>query len=287
MRKTLLAICLILGLAGVLHTQQTNSLTANPLGGNISASTTNCTVAQSCVWMKLPPNAGAISFTLQNGVTTFSGTIILEASGDGGNTFTTLATYVSTTVTAAQFSISGMTDVRARCSTYLSGIAVVNIQASLAMGPSSATITGSLPAGANAIGTVGITNTAGSTDPCQNPSVIKSSTFANITTATTTAIVTSSGSTKVYVCGFAFDMVATTAADTLLLEDGTGAACATTQVPKTATFSSGILTNGSEQLAVGLGGQTVFSTAASGEVCAVSTVGTGPTIALQVSYVQQ
>lgn len=125
-------------------------------------------------------------------------------------------------------------------------------------------------------------------DPCQNGNIAKSSVFKNITTATTTAVIASSGSTVIYVCGYNLVMTGTTTADTIFLEDGTGAACVTTQVQKTPNYSSGILTNGATAFTVGFGGQTVFSTASSGEVCAVTgTVATTPTISLMVTYVQQ
>lgn len=121
-------------------------------------------------------------------------------------------------------------------------------------------------------------------DPCQDNAVAKQSIFKNISSATTTAVITSSASTVIYVCGYDIQMTSTVTADTLLLQDGTGAAWVTTQVPKTPTYNSGITTI---NISVGFGGQSVFQTAAGGEICAVSTVGTGPVIALMVTYVQQ
>jgi hypothetical protein len=124
-------------------------------------------------------------------------------------------------------------------------------------------------------------------DPCQSTAIVKQSAFANITTATTTALVTPSGSTVVYVCGFSLDMVATVAADTLYFEQGTGAACASGPTAISPTYSSGILTNGAVVIPYGNGGATIFKTATSNGLCAVSTVGTGPSIGVLVSYVQQ
>jgi len=123
-------------------------------------------------------------------------------------------------------------------------------------------------------------------DPCQSPGVAKQSTFANISTATTTALVPVSGSTSVYVCGYTATMVATVAADTILFEQGTGATCAGSPTALTATFSSGIMTNGAAVLDYEMS-STAFKTAAANGLCAVTTVGTGPAIAVTIEYVQQ
>jgi hypothetical protein len=67
--------------------------------------------------------------------------------------------------------------------------------------------------------------------------VVKQSVAVNIMTATTTSIVTVSGSTKVFVCGFTFSMTGTT--PTFQFEYGTGAAC-TNPVVLTGTFQADI-----------------------------------------------
>lgn len=134
------------------------------------------------------------------------------------------------------------------------------------------------------IGVAGVSNITNALDPCQNPYVTKQSIFKNITTATTTAVIAASGTQTIYVCGYQFQMTSTVAADTVLLEDGTGAACVTTQVVKTPTYNSGITTI---NIPVGFSGLSVFQTAAGGEICALSTVGTGPVIALFITYVQK
>jgi hypothetical protein len=133
---------------------------------------------------------------------------------------------------------------------------------------------------------VGATTAA---DPCQSSGVVKQSIFKNITTATTTAVVAASGSTVIYVCGYYAVMSASAASsDTILLEDGTGAACVTTQIPKTPTYNSGLLSAGATPVGpVGFAGQSTFQTAVGGEVCAVSTVGTTPAIGLFITYVQK
>jgi hypothetical protein len=128
MRKAFLLLALLVPSALWAQQGQTSAAPSNPLGGNIVASSTNCSVAQACVWMKLPANTGTVALTLSG---TFSGTFLVEESSDGGNTFTTAATY-TTAQTAIQFATGAMTDVRVRCSAYTSGNAGVVLQASSA-----------------------------------------------------------------------------------------------------------------------------------------------------------
>ena len=100
-------------------------------------------------------------------------------------------------------------------------------------------------------------------DPCENPQVAKSSVVLAISTATTTQLVTPSGTTAVYVCGLSASFGAST---TMSLEYGTSSACtgthALTGVYAPATGS--VLT---------LGGSHLVTPGSQG-VCAVST-GTG------------
>lgn len=157
---------------------------------------------------------------------------------------------------------------------------VVHAQSAIGGGGSSVTVSG---------GSVGITNTPGTTDPCGNPSVLKSHAFANITTATTTALVAVSGTTNIYVCGIDAQLESTTTPDTVLFEKGTGAACVGTPTAITATYTngSGTTLTAAEQLHLGFGGQTYLPTGASQGLCAVSTVGSTPAIAVDVTFVQQ
>jgi hypothetical protein len=124
MKKLFLLIALLFWLPAA-RAQQTTAQVANPLGGPISATSAACTVAQSCLWMKLAPNTGTANVTITG---TFSATLVVEYSSDGGNNFVTAATYTAP-VTAASFATSAFTDIRVRASAYVSGIANVNIQA--------------------------------------------------------------------------------------------------------------------------------------------------------------
>lgn len=135
---------------------------------------------------------------------------------------------------------------------------------------------------------IGLSVAAVNTDPCQSSAIIKRSAFANITTATTTALVTPVAAQNVTVCGVTVDMVATVTADTILLEQGTGATCGGAPTALTPAFSSGVLTSGGTVVSFGHAGQMVFkTTAVNNGICAVTTVGTGPSIAVHITFVQQ
>jgi hypothetical protein len=119
-------------------------------------------------------------------------------------------------------------------------------------------------------------------DPCT--SAAKQSAFANITTATTTALVPAptSAQARVYVCGIIAQLNSTTAS-TVLFEQGTGASCAGTPTALTATYTNSTIV--SEPILVGNGSATVFSGAPGNGICAVTTVGTSPTIPTTISFV--
>jgi hypothetical protein len=122
------------------------------------------------------------------------------------------------------------------------------------------------------------------TDPCAQPNTAKSSAFKNITTGTTTALVAVSGSTNIYVCALSMD-ISSTSASTVIFENGTGVACATSPTALTHTFTNSTLVNAYKQWGGGL--MTLFSTGASQGLCALTTIGTAPTIGITVTYVQQ
>jgi hypothetical protein len=122
-------------------------------------------------------------------------------------------------------------------------------------------------------------------DPCQSPLIAKQSTFQNITSATTTALVAVSGSTNVYVCAVYINNTSTTTPNTLILEQGSGTACASSPVSLTATLNFPV-SNGSSTVWGGSAG-TLFRTSAGGNgICAVTTVGSTPQVNLTITYVQ-
>ena len=124
-------------------------------------------------------------------------------------------------------------------------------------------------------------------DPCQSPNIAKSSAVVNITTAGTTSLVPVSGSTVFYVCGISLTIsqVATTA-NTVLFEYGTGAAC-TGPVPLTGNYSAGGITAGAPIVVNASNGGTIFKSAASNGVCALTTIGASGSFQGVLTYVQQ
>lgn len=136
---------------------------------------------------------------------------------------------------------------------------------------------------------ISVTNTAGTTDPCQNPSVLKSSAKITLTSTTAQELVTVSGATKIYVCGFAATIQGSaTTVGTLQFEYGTKVTngCDTGTTTLTDAFQGNIAANVPTYIVSPGGEHTQFATAASNELCAVAT---GTTISVKgfVTYVQQ
>lgn len=124
-------------------------------------------------------------------------------------------------------------------------------------------------------------------DPCSY--AVKQSAAINITSATTTGLVAASGTTAIYVCGYDFTVSEViTTANTLQLEAGTGAACVTTQTAKTGLYGGGGVTAGSPiHIVSPATNGTVFSTPASGVLCAVTVIGATGSFQGVLTYVQQ
>jgi hypothetical protein len=129
-------------------------------------------------------------------------------------------------------------------------------------------------------------------DPCATPANKKNVAEVNITTATTTTLTftTTPGNLSIFVCGLVIDMVATGATtDTVQIEGGTGNNC-TGPGPLTPVFSSGTLSAGATVISYGNGASTIFSqNGAQGgvSVCALTTVGTTPSIGVMITFVTQ
>lgn len=123
-------------------------------------------------------------------------------------------------------------------------------------------------------------------DPCT--SAAKSSAAISVATATTTSLVAVSGSTTVYVCGFAMTIApSAVTAGTALFEYGTGATC-TSPTSLTGTFGNGDLTStvGVAPVIYGGGSQTVFKSASSAGIC-ILTAGNAVSVQGVLTYVQQ
>src|SRR5882724_1034350 len=131
MKKLALLASLLFLIAARCAAQGQRSDTSNPLGGDIRASSTNCSVASSCVWMKLPANATSLSITVANGpVGSYTGTLQFEQSADGGFTFVSASPASTATTGVFTFTVTTFTDFRVRASAFASGDASVNMQAS-------------------------------------------------------------------------------------------------------------------------------------------------------------
>ena len=122
-------------------------------------------------------------------------------------------------------------------------------------------------------------------DPCT--SAAKSSVPINITTATTTSLVAVSGSTTVYVCGVSMTVSEViTTPNTILFEYGTGAACSG-PVALTGKYGDGGVTAGIPIVVNASNGGTVFKSAASNGICALTAIGTTASFQGVMTYVQQ
>ena len=245
-------LSLLLLLLPTLTFGQIPSATA---AGNITASGGTCATAGACVSLITTRDAATINVSVTG---TFSATLQVEQSSDNVNFFPMPGSAI-TGITLANYPAYPF--FRIRASAYTSGTAVIQLSSNFTAA-----------------------NTANG-DPCLNPAFRKASAVINISTAATTQLVSAVANQSVYVCGFTVSMVATVAANTLVFEYGTAASCGTGTTALTGVMSSGILANGATTLSYGDNG-TIFSAPNSNGICALTTVGTGPSIAGILTYVQ-
>jgi len=125
------------------------------------------------------------------------------------------------------------------------------------------------------------------TDPCF--ANLPTSVSVNISSATTTSVVSISGTKVVYVCGFALTIAPSATADTAQFEYGTGAACSS-PTALTGTFGNGVTVAASSAIAQtvahGGAGGTLF-VAPSGTGLCILSAGSAVNIQGVVTYVQQ
>jgi hypothetical protein len=104
--------------------------------GNLTAESTDCSITGSCVSMKLFNGAGAVGLSVTG---TFSQTIQFEGSADNGVSYVAISGFPPNSTTGAsnttsagtwRFAVSGLTNLRVRCSSFSSGSAVIAIQQS-------------------------------------------------------------------------------------------------------------------------------------------------------------
>jgi hypothetical protein len=118
-------------------------------------------------------------------------------------------------------------------------------------------------------------------DPCASTGITKSSVSVAITTVTTTQIVAISGTTTVYVCGFAVSTTGATTATTFQFEYGGSTTC-TSPIVLTGTLGANATATAAW---TAVAGPTLFKSASGAGLCIVST---GTTVSIQgvVTYVQ-
>lgn len=151
MKKLICFLVLFAAIGGSLRAQQPQvASSSNPQGANLTASDTGaCTTAQACVWQRLPSNAGTTTVNLAG---TFTATLLVEQSNNGGGTWATVATLSAVGTTT--YISSGFTDVRVRCSAFTSGPVQVSISTGILQVQSVVSGSGSGTANLNSVATV-------------------------------------------------------------------------------------------------------------------------------------
>ncbi len=123
-------------------------------------------------------------------------------------------------------------------------------------------------------------------DPCTYAA--KSSVPINITTAATTALVAVSGTTSVYVCGISLTISEViTTPNTIIFEQGTGAACAGSPVALTGKYGDGGVTAGIPIVVGQSAASTIFKGASANGICGLTAIGATGSFQGVMTYVQQ
>lgn len=126
--KKILLFLLLFFTPSLLRAQATNS---NPLGGNLTVQDAGtCSTTGSFLWQHLPSNASSTTVNLSG---TFSGTVTIRMSNNGGGSWATQGT--QTSAGTVSYPSNGFTDVCADVTTYTSGNFGVTITTGLNTGP--------------------------------------------------------------------------------------------------------------------------------------------------------
>jgi hypothetical protein len=278
---SLVLACVIV--AEAMAHAQTNA-SGNAGSGDLAGATSTLNALNATCSVKVSGRA-SVGGMIASG--TLAGTVVAEVSPDNGTSWfpswfdlTNASKRSSLTFTnpnAATFSTiifqGGTTDVRVRVSAFTSGAASCFLVATSGADPSVlfAQSAGQAPPPAFAvIAGVGTGLTGGQINggiiACDRTASI------NVSTATTTNVVTGVASQTVYVCAYVIEIqgVATTAA-TGKLVSGTGATC-TTPTDITPTYTGGVTANVPIAISIGSGLGMVTKAGAAGQnVCFTST----------------
>lgn len=126
MRKLLFTFACLCVLASLARAQDPTYPTTYSRGGNLTTSSANCDPT-ACLGIGLPtPSAAVITVGL---IGTWSGTLAVEESQDGGRTFTSAGASLTSTGTSS-YVIAGFTSFRVRAGTLSSGNVGVNFTVS-------------------------------------------------------------------------------------------------------------------------------------------------------------
>ena len=234
-------------------------------------------------------SSGIVSISVANAGTgsAWSGTI--QAKSGSTDTFTNVSVMpAGSTTSQTTITANGLyyTSTYGAPSFQLCGNTITNT-AQIKIFTGSAAVTAGVPlAGLGGSVNASIVNTAGSTDPCQNPSVTKSSVSISIAAAATTQLIALSAGKVIYVCGFVADIQGSaTTVGSLQFIGGTGSNCGTPVSTFTGVMPGNITASVPTVISSGVG-STQFSTVVSNELCTVS-AGTTVSITGYLSYVQQ
>jgi len=159
MKRLLIILGILLSVTAVPSIVRGQGLLA-PVTSAISANSSDCSVANSCVVLYVSPQSGGVGISITG---TWLGTLNFEGSVDQGNwnsehvfSLSGGASITSTTGNGIwQFSNAGMTAVRVRGQPFISGSAVITLQPSLSA-PTPYAITAPNPCVSGVLQTKGI-----------------------------------------------------------------------------------------------------------------------------------
>lgn len=122
--KLAVSLLILLGLGGSLRAQRTAS---NPLGGNLAVQDAGtCSTTGSFLWQTLPTNAGTTTLNLAG---TFTATVTVRESNNGGGTWSTANTLSAVGTTT--YSTNGFTDFCVDVTAFTSGSVAISISTGL------------------------------------------------------------------------------------------------------------------------------------------------------------
>ena len=168
--KKLLLIFLLL--PSLCYAQRTAS---NPLGGSLIVQDAGtCSTTGSFLWQVLPSNASTTTVNLSG---TFSGTVTVRESNNGGGSWSTAGT--QSAVGTSSYSTNGFTDICADVTTYTSGTISITISTGLNTGPQGPAGPSGAGGGITVVSVLPATCTVGQQFQLPNNSIVSCGPLAN------------------------------------------------------------------------------------------------------------